>query len=258
MTAGPSPADPVAIEVLLARLQADFLGELDERIDQIENLTLAFEKGGFNQVDFDALYRTVHSLKGTAGSFGFSILSAVCHAFEDYLNANKQQDRQFLNNCLGYIDLLRLACDRIHRKQTDFTEIEASIRKLRERHFAKRFTAMLVETSKTNAQLCQQALTGLPIQIVQLDDGLQALTRLLSEPFDLLITSQEVKTLNGMALISAIRLAGRAGQPIKSILLTSQPGIIPAAIQPDHIVHKDQHLDRNLAVAVSQALGLTT
>lgn len=258
MAADALTSRPASFDELLANLQAEFVGELDERIHRMETLTLAFEKSGYAQHDFDALYRVVHSLKGTAGSFGFSILSAICHAYEDYLNADQRNNKQFLNNCLSYIDLLRLANDRIHLKQTDFSEIEASIRKLRERHFAKPFTALLVVTSKVNGQVCRQALADLPIQIVQLDDGLQALTRLLSEPFDLLITSQEVKTLNGMALISAIRLANRPGRAIKTILLTSQSGTIPAAIQPDHVVMKDKHLDRNLAAAVKHALDLST
>ncbi len=243
---------------LLAGLQADFIGELDERIDRLEALTLALDRSGHAQADFDALFRAVHSLKGTAGSFGFTILSALCHAYEDYLQADGTKDDRFLDHCLSYIDLLRLASDRIHLKQTDFSDIEAGIRQLRERHFAKPYTALLVETSKLNARLCREALADLPIQIVQLDDGLQALGRLLSEPFDLLITSQEVKSLNGLALIAALRLANRPGPAIKTLLLTAQDGPIHTPIRPDFIVRKDRNLERQLNEAARQALGCTT
>lgn len=243
---------------LLAHLQADFLAELGERIDKLEDLTMAYEKGHFAQADFDSLFRAVHSLKGSAGTFGFPIASAVCHAYEDYLNSGRQSNASFAANCLKYIDLLRTAAEKVMQGRTEFADIEDSIRRLSESHFAKPYSAILVEPSKLTAELCKQAVSSLPIRLVQANDGLQALTRLLSEPFDLLISSQEVPTLNGTALIAAIRLANRPGQPIKTVLLTSQPGRIDAPIQPDHIVRKDLHLGQNLMQAVTKVLGLKT
>lgn len=250
--------DPSHVDELLAHLQADFLGELGERIDKLEDLTMAFEKDGATRADFDALYRGVHSLKGTAGTFGFPIISAVCHAYEDYLNAGQQTSPSHLGNCLHYIDLLRATAKKIRQGHNEFADIEASIRRLGEQHFAKPYSAMLVEPSKLTAGLCMQALAGLPIRIVQVNDGLHALSRLLSEPFDLLITSQEIKTLNGAALIAAMRLANRPGQTIKAILLTSQPGRIDTPIPPDRIIRKDLHVGQNLTKAAADVLGLTT
>lgn len=243
---------------LLAALQANFVGELDERIGQLESHTLAYEQGKFKEVDFDALFRAVHSLKGTAGTFGLAIISAVCHAYEDYLNSEHPHNAKFLSSCLDYVDLLRSTAEGIHQGRNEFSHVEAIIRTLRERHFAKPFTALLVEPSKVNAHLCQSALASLPVQIVQIEDGLQALTRLLSEPFDLLITSREIKTLNGLALIAALKLANRPGKPVRSILLTSQTNKIQSPMQPDHTVLKDRNMEKSLARAVSSALGLTT
>lgn len=250
------PHSPV--DGLLAHLQADFLGELGERIDKLEDLTMAFEQGRFAQSDFDALYRSVHSLKGTAGTFGFPIVTAVCHAYEDYLNSDADKTPEYLSHCLSYIDLLRSAAERILQGRNVFADIEAGIRQLGERHFAKPYSAMLIEPSKLTAEICKQALAKLPIRIVQANDGLQGLGRLLTEPFDLLITSQEVKTLNGVALIAALRLSNRPGQAIKAILLTSQPGRIDTPILPDRIVRKDLHVGENLALAAAEVLGLTT
>lgn len=258
MATAPGTPDRSQIDELLAHLQADFLGELAERIDTLEGLTMAFEKGGFAQTDFDALYRVAHSLKGTAGTFGFTIISAVCHAYEDYLNANKQADPNFLSHCLAYVDLLRSAADKLRQGRTEFADIETAIHRLGETHFAKPYSAMLVEPSKLTAELCKQAMAGLPVRIVQVSDGLQALSRLLSEPFDLLITSQEIKTLNGTALVAAIRLANRPGHEVKTVLLTSQPGRIDTPIQPDRIVRKDLHIGQNLTMAVTKVLGLIT
>lgn len=63
----------------------------------------------------------------------------------------------------------------------------------------------MADNSRFSANLYTQALKDLPVRVVVEDNGYAALLRVLQEPFDILVTSLEVPTLNGKALIGALR-----------------------------------------------------
>ncbi len=64
---------------------------------------------------------------------------------------------------------------------------------------------LIVESARLMTELYQKMLRDLPLQLTNEDNGLTALERLLHEPYDLLIVGRELKELNGIALMAALR-----------------------------------------------------
>jgi len=68
-----------AFQALLEGMRADFLAELPERCDSFDESILALEKSPDDREAFNELYRGVHSLKGSGGTHGLSIITTLCH-----------------------------------------------------------------------------------------------------------------------------------------------------------------------------------
>jgi two-component system chemotaxis sensor kinase CheA len=74
----------------VGRLQAQLLGTFfEESFEQIERLEaglLHLERAGFGKENVDDIFRAAHSLKGSAGTFGFASITEVAHALENILD----------------------------------------------------------------------------------------------------------------------------------------------------------------------------
>ena len=245
---------------LLATLRAKYLDNLPERFGEIEQLVLEMER----QEDPEAaseVYRKIHSLKGSAGTYGAMILSNICHQLEDYLAgvSTPQLDRQQTSLVLGYIGLLRDALASVLAGDQSFPDVERELQRLRQSAFAAPYTALIVIPSRAVRQVVLSSLGGLPLKPVVVDDGLTALQRLLHEPFDLLITGLKVPELPGPALISALRLSDGPNRDLRTLLVTSSGSelSLPEVARPDLVVAVDPQLSA-LGGKVSTLLGISS
>jgi two-component system chemotaxis sensor kinase CheA len=66
----------------LERFRAGFLDEVEEHIETIEHLLLSGDARTSNREQLDAIFRAAHSIKGGAGTFGFTELATVTHRLE--------------------------------------------------------------------------------------------------------------------------------------------------------------------------------
>lgn len=252
------------LQEMLRQLRSVFLDDLPDRLDTLDNLLLAIEKRGGASVDeFNELYRIVHSIKGSGGTHGLHILSAICHQFEDSLNAVTGHlavlSQTFIDNSFDYVSLLRAVVDQARRGNDTFLEIERKLLELHGKAFAVERALLLVDNSRFSANYYTQALKELPVRVVVEDNGYAALLRVLQEPFDILVTSLEVPTLNGKALIGALRLSGSPNRNIQTILLTSNAGLEKQrkrATDANYVVVKNPAAMANLHDAVGDILTL--
>lgn len=234
---------------LLQQLRVNYLAELPDRIEDLEQRTLNLQHTSEFSQQFDDLCRKVHSLKGSAGTYGLQIISTICHQLEDTLApiSNDKVDEDFLDSCISYFDLMRAVILQAQLGQSVFPEIESSLANMRFRLTSTNLDALLVESSKVNSTLYMGALKSLPVKFSVVTSGYEALGLLLHKHFDLLITGYETTPLNGLALISAIRLNRGINQNITAILLTSSMNIdIPALSQPVTVLNRDSHTGAEL------------
>ncbi len=243
----PNPIDSSAAmlraQQMLQQMRVNYIAELPERIDELEQLTLALKQGDSFEAQFEELYRKTHSLKGTAGTYGMQMISTVCHELEEALeriaDAPGKADDQFLDRCIAYFDLMRQVVEGARRGQAAFPEIESALGAMRSDIIGNNISALLVEPSRVNAALYTGMLKGLPVKISIVDSGCSALEMLLRNHFDLLITGYETSALNGLALIAALRLNNGINKDIRAILLTSKKNlVIPSVAQPVTVLER--------------------
>jgi two-component system, chemotaxis family, sensor kinase CheA len=64
---------------------ADFLEECDENLDLLEQELVALEAAPADAARLQSIFRTIHTIKGSCGFFGFSKLGALAHEGESLL-----------------------------------------------------------------------------------------------------------------------------------------------------------------------------
>lgn len=207
---------------LLENLRETFLDDLPSRVDAIEGEVMALKEAG----SYDELFRMVHSLKGSAGSYNFHIVTKIAHGMEDVMLALIQRD-QFgaeptVDILLKFIDIMRDTTNSLRVTKIEPLDVGERLELLRGEVFTKSFKVLVVEPSKLYASMIEDSLKGLPIDFMSVSDGLQALDNLLLNKYDLLITSLESLRLNGDALVAALRLVRNFNRNINAILITSR------------------------------------
>jgi len=251
-----------SFQQLLLQLRNTFLEEIPEKLDRLDQLLVAMEKAGVDSDSFNEFYRIVHSLKGSGGTFGLHIVTTICHQLEDLLNTangGTKYSPKLISISLDYVDLLRMAFEQSRAGNTSFPQIEERLSELHRKLAPKHFTVLIVDNSKLSTQIYLQALAELPVRPVMMDDGLVALRRILTEPFDLLITTNEIPVLNGIALIGALKLSASKNRNVKTILVTSNSKIaayVNRSTDSDYVIVKDAQLAQNLIEAAKRALSI--
>ena len=249
-----------AFQALLAKMRGEFLAELPERCDSLDDLIVRLEKAPTDRDIFDELFRGVHSLKGSGGTHGLSIITTICHQLENLLTDTDSDPKldfnaAFATRALAYLDLLRQVEQVAQDKNPNYGEIDADMEKLRQVGLQSRKTGLIVESSPAMAGFYKQVLETLPVQLSLVDNGMTALGRLLHENFDFVIVGREIKELNGIALMAAVRASQSHNNDIPAILVSSKIDAVPDHAAFNAKILRDQNLPVNLLTAARKILA---
>lgn len=207
---------------LLENLREGFLDDLPGRVNLIESEVMASKNVG----TYDELFRMVHSLKGSAGSYDYHVITKIAHDMEDVmlllLQKNKFGSSSTIEILLKFIDLLRDTTELLRETKAAPLDIDERLEVLRGLVFKESLNVLVLEPSKLYAEIIGYSLQGGSINFTFVTNGLQALDHLLQNKYDLLITSLESSRLNGDALVAALRLLHNFNRNIKVVLITSQ------------------------------------
>jgi CheY-like chemotaxis protein/HPt (histidine-containing phosphotransfer) domain-containing protein len=212
----------ISVSELLENLSQGFLDDLPMRVNKIEDEIMSSKESD----TYDELFRMVHSLKGSAGSYNFHIITKIAHHMEDTMLALMQRGEfgteSTVNFLLKFIDILRETIQLL--PETHLTEqgVDERLDFLRTQVFSESINVLVVEPSKLYVNMIEHTLQGLPINFTFVQDGLQALENLLLNKYDLLITSLESPRLNADAVVASLRLVHNFNRKIKVILITSR------------------------------------
>ena len=211
-----------SVSDILEHLREVFLDDMPARVNKIEDEVMSSE----NTESYDELFRMVHSLKGTAGSYNFHVITKVAHNMEDVMLALMQQ-KEFgtattVVLLLKFVDILRDITDSLMSSKSAPLDIDERLEFLRDQVFKENINILIVEPSKLYVSMIEFSLQDMPINFTFTEDGLPALDNLLLNKYDLLITSLECPRLNGDALVAALRLVSNFNKKIKVILVTSR------------------------------------
>lgn len=246
-----------AFQALLARMREEFLAELPERCNRLDDLTLILENSPDERNAFDELFRGVHSLKGSGGTHGLSIITTICHQLENLLtetDAKHGFGSAFATISLAYIDLLRRAEESARQPNPNFAAIESALDTLRQSGLQSRKSGLIAESSPMMAAMYQQLLAEFPVQLTLVENGLSALERLLHEHYDFVIVGRELKELNGIAMIVALRSSQVRNQLIPAVLVSSKLDSVPDYAGFKATILRDKNMADNLLAAVQGVL----
>lgn len=248
------------VNQVLQQLKETYLNELPERANEIESLILELASTDNPNEVFEELFRKVHSLKGSGGTYGFCVITSICHHLEDLLNelgSNFSEiESTLIDIYLKHIDLVnRVSLEATINPNPDFFAIEDDLLILRNSSTNKNIFGIVVESSHLIIDLCAKSLAEFPVKLVYVEDGLTALQRLLKEKYDFVIMGQSLKILNGIALTSALRTSETMNKDIKIITLTSaNKSKFLKDAKPDYVLLKDKELIPNLVLAVEEII----
>ena len=251
-----SESGSVDIEKMLAELRLSYIAELPTRLEEIEQIVLSLKKTDSFTEDYQSIYRHIHSIKGSAGTHGLHIISTVCHVLEDKVievegNQTLISDK-FIEDVLSFIDLLRTTLDLINSKVEDFSEVEAELERLSGKGSEYEYKVLLIMASVLHRKIVASAFDNCSVKFRYATNGYEALGLLLKEPFDILVTNMEVSDLQGLPIISALRMSHNRNRDIPSILLTSgKVHTYGRSIDPSYVIKKDAELMENLHIAAS-------
>ncbi len=238
---------------ILNELKETYLATFPAQIDEIETLILNIEKKrGAHKANFEALYRKAHSLKGSGGTYGFNIISSICHQLEDFLSASFVEEASVtqdnVDTVFSYTDLLKETHNLLENERTDFADILHKLELIKKKESDHELKGLFVgPASQVYSKMSITLFEQLNIQCSTIENGMTALQRLLHEHFDFLITSKENLELNGLALIAAIKLNHGKNQKIKTILITTNAtNDAPKGYEPDCIILKNKDFSQNL------------
>lgn len=131
-----------------------FLDETDDNLQRLDDLLLALEK---NMVDMDVIneiFRAAHTLKGMAGTMGFTQMMGLTHAMEDRLDAARKGTRPLteadMNLLFNGLDSLQAMADSIRGGGNDaHIDVAAMVSALRDESPA---TGAALQAAQAQAQ----------------------------------------------------------------------------------------------------------
>ena len=242
------------LELLMAELQAEFLDELPTRCQELENAIFSLESQ--RQGAFDELFRQVHSLKGTGGGVGIPVITTICHQLESFIGESKQSfDRKAASTAFSYIDLIRKTMAAAGREPSGVLAIEQDLDQLRIASLSGRASILVVEPSNSVRTVCQREFSNASTQVLALKSGVEALERMLHEPFDLLIISRELPDLNALAVVAALRESRCRNSAIPVVMVSSNPAEVPAYLGVEALVLRDVRLLPNLVRHIKNVMS---
>lgn len=207
---------------ILEHLREGFLDEMPARVIKIEEEVMSSESSN----SYTELFRMVHSLKGTAGSYNYHMLTKIAHGMEDTMEVLMKRgelgSKDTINILLQYVDIIRDTTESLISTNSSPLDNDERLDVLRAQVFQNIVNVLVVEPSKLYASMIEYSLEGISINFTFKDDGMTALDNLLLNKYDLLITSLECPRLNGDALVAALRLVHNFNRSIKVILVSSR------------------------------------
>lgn len=271
------------IERALAEQASEYLQELDSQVDEIEQDVLHLTDPGEAGESLLRISRNAHSIKGSAGSYGFDLISTICHSLEDRVSGIRADNESLalqIDGLLRYLDLIRTA-GRAYG-QNDQTTIETLRRALGVEHAhapdapsvsqpdhqstasatLKRKRVLLVEKMGPMMKLASSALnsfdpSGMEIAIAA--NGYEAFGRLLREPFDCVVMSNVTDLVNGVELIKLLENCRHPNSATPFVLFTSDHRLkAPEGGRRTFIVMKGADLRERLTEICGHVFGSRT
>lgn len=126
---------PFSAADLDPELLQDFLSNADELLEQLNQSMLELESNPANKGAIEAIFRSAHTIKGTAGMFGFRAIEKLTHVMENLFDRIRKDQLgctpALVDGLLFGLDRVRSMFESIKKGQTSEMAINDAIIKLK-------------------------------------------------------------------------------------------------------------------------------
>lgn len=125
--------EPVVLELddEMKEVLKDFLQESYENLDRVDSELIELEEQPDNRDMLSSIFRSMHTIKGTCGFFGYDKLEKVTHIGENLLvklrDGEYSMTEEIANGLLGMVDAVRAMLDEISEHGHDGRERYSSL-----------------------------------------------------------------------------------------------------------------------------------
>ena len=211
----------------LDRLKQEFIDNSSERLDGIDAIIdRLYQELDDRDADYMAFQRDVHSIKGTAGTYGFGSVTMIAHRLEDYIEAVPRLNNDQLLHVQVYVDQIRgileggveISSERLDQILASLPSNAAALQQHDGVHRA--VVVLLVMPKGVQRKMLITELSSCGFELAFSDHPLEAFRLAVVLKPDLIVTSFEFDDLNGLELANAFR-AVKAISKTPIVLLTS-------------------------------------
>ena len=217
---------PQLSDEVLKQLQAEFLDDARERVQNMQTQIDQTRVGGNIEKTQLFVLREAHNLKGMGDAFGYPAITLIAHRFEDYLKEAGLESENARRDAETFMDAFAQVLTGSGAPSEK--ELQQFIRKLPVHRqatgtgFTKLISeVLLVVSSRTIRQMVSRELENCGFRPIGLDDPFQVLSSVVRTPPDLVIASATLDGFSGIDMVCALK-AMEVTQEIPMALLTSR------------------------------------
>lgn len=210
----------------------DRLNALDEIIDNIYNAR------GDRGKQYMVLLHEIHSLKGNAGTFGFPLVSVICHRLEDYLESSKRLEKNQWLEVQKFLDEIHKIFE--HGSDPDqslHSSILANLPSSAIKSKALDSMVLLVMEPGVIRTILGTALMEEGVHVSYAVNSIEALNMALTLKPDMIAAGQQLTPITGLELANALRGIA-ATKNISFVLLTADKDL--KAPKGTQVIFKDR------------------
>jgi HPt (histidine-containing phosphotransfer) domain-containing protein/CheY-like chemotaxis protein len=245
---------PELVDDVLAHLTAVYIETAGDRLDAIDRgIDNIFHGRGDRGVQYFELQNEIHSLKGSAGSYGFSLITAIAHRLEDYMESTRRLENDQWLDVQAYIDAVR---DIIARgRDPDQAKHHGILKNLPSSSAndgseagQELITVLLVMDSGVQRKFVGTELAANGIDVAFADNLLEALNPIAKIKPDAVFCSQEFADYSGADLANMLSVQA-LGKALKFAILTSTETLTAVDLGVPYgvgIIHKNSQISENI------------
>jgi len=125
-----------------------FLEDSEEQLTFMENALVAMQENGVNEEDIGALFRAMHTIKGTAGMFGFDDVVGFAHVAESLLSEVRSGTVELTEEMLALFLLCKDHAERLVEVASQNETVDDALREVNDDLLAKLLALMPGEQNK--------------------------------------------------------------------------------------------------------------
>lgn len=195
-----------SFDEIVSRLHSEFIDESNDRLDNIDNLLVGYQKGEVDAVTVLAgARREAHSMKGLGGAMQIPALSQIAHRMEDYMEDLQTLEERHLRDLQVFADRMRdVSAD---HDNLDDAQARRILRSLPVRWSfdvsdieIRDVEVLLITANKVVSHKVERELQACGFRVVSCRSSLDAFQSAITNKPDLIMASAVMDTVGGVDL----------------------------------------------------------